>query len=475
MNRAASGEGWAPGQDAAVLLAAYRRRSISPVEVLTDAYRRLDAIRDVLNPVSHEDRDAAFLQARASEARWVRGDPCGPIDGVVTSIKANIAKNGWPMRRGSKLGAEASLTFDSPAVASLERTGAVILCQTTMPEFGWKGVGDSPLTGITRNPHDPSRTTGGSSAGAAVLAALGIGHLHLGTDGLGSVRIPCSFSGIFGLKPSFGRVPAYPASPFGVLAHLGPMARSVADAALMLNVLSRPDERDMLAWNTAPQDYRIGLEDGVAGLRIAFSPRLGHVTGLDAEVERIAAEAARLFEALGAHVEEADPGFSGEEARAAADMMWQSGAGAVLASLPEARQGEQDPGFVAAGLAGLGHAATALVGAFTARAAIAEQMRRFHERFDLLVTPTMPIAAIEAGRDTPADGSFGKDWVNWSPYTYPFNLTGQPASSVPVGRTKGGLPVGLQIVGPARQDMLVMRASRALESAAGYTHLPLTG
>jgi aspartyl-tRNA(Asn)/glutamyl-tRNA(Gln) amidotransferase subunit A len=463
--------GWEQWFDVAGLTDAYRRRAVSPVEILTDACRRLDTIAATLNPVSHEDRDAAFDAARASEARWMRGEPRGAIDGVVTSIKANIARNGWPMRRGSHLGSAAPMLFDSPAAASLDRAGAVILCQTTMPEFGWKGVGDSPLTGITRNPHDPSRTTGGSSAGAAVLAALGIGHLHLGTDGLGSVRIPCSFSGVFGLKPSFGRVPAYPASPFGVLAHLGPMARSVADAAAMLNVLAQPDERDMLAWNSPPPDYRIGLDDGVRGLRIAWSPRMGHVRGLDPEVEAICAAAVRLFEGLDARVEEADPGFSGEDARAAADIMWQSGAAAVLATLPEGRRPEQDPGFVAAGLAGTKHAATALIGALTTRAAIAETMRRFHERHDLLVTPTMPIPAIEAGRDTPIDGSFGNDWVNWSPYTYPFNLTGQPAASVPVGRTKAGLPVGLQIVGPARQDMLVMRAARALESVVGYRHL----
>jgi aspartyl-tRNA(Asn)/glutamyl-tRNA(Gln) amidotransferase subunit A len=462
---------WDHGGDVAALLAAYRRRSLSPVEVLTDAYRRLDAVIPTLNPVSFEDREAAFDAARASEARWIRGEPRGALDGVIASVKANVAKNGWPMRRGSKLGAEAAMAFDSPAAASLERAGCVFLCQTTMPEFGWKGVGDSPLTGITRNPHDPSRTTGGSSAGAAALAALGIGQLHLGTDGLGSIRIPASFSGVFGIKPSFGRVPAYPASPFGVLAHLGPMARSVADAAFMLNTLSEPDERDMLAWNAAPPDHRIGLNDGVRGLRVAWSPKLGFVKGLDPEVERLCAEAALLFQTLGAEVEEADPGFGYEEARGAADMMWQSGAASMLAGLPEERQKEQDPGFVASGIAGMSHAATGLVAAFQARAAIAETMRRFHERFDLLLTPTMPIPAIEAGRDTPADGSFGVDWVNWSPYTYPFNLTGQPAASVPIGRTAAGLPVGLQIVGPARRDMLVLRAARALESAVGYRHL----
>ncbi len=464
---------WDHGQGVSQLLAAYARRTVSPVEVLTDAFERLDAVIPTLNPVSYEDRDAAYDAARASEARWIRGEPRGRLDGVVTSIKSNVMKNGWPMRRGSLLSSDAAMTFDSPAVASLERAGVVFLCQTAMPEFGWKGVGDSPLTGITRNPHDATRTTGGSSAGAAVLAALGIGHLHLGTDGLGSVRIPASFSGVFGLKPSFGRVPAYPASPFGILAHLGPMARTVDDAAFMLNALAQPDERDMLAWNSMPPDFRVALNDGVAGLRIGWSPRLGFVEGLDPEVERLCADAARLFERLGAHVEEAVPGFSGTDARNAADIMWQAGAASLLDGLPEMRRGELDPGFAAAGLAGLGHPAIALVGAFQARAAIAEAMRRFHERYDLLLTPTMPIPAIEAGRDAPEDGSFGQDWVNWSPYTYPFNLTGQPAASVPIGKTAVGLPVGLQIVGPARKDQLVMRASRALESVAGYAHISI--
>ncbi len=459
--------------DVAALLTAYRRRAISPVEMLTDAYQRLDAIAADLNPVSHQDRGAAFEQARASEARWLRGEPQGPIDGVITSIKSNVMKNGWPMQRGSKVGTQAAMTFDSPAVASLERAGAVILCQTTMPEFGWKGVGDSPLHGIVRNPHNRTRTPGGSSAGAAVLAALGIGHLHLGTDGLGSIRIPASFSGVFGIKPSFGRVPAYPASPFGVVAHLGPMARTVGEAALMLGVLSRPDARDMLAWNTAAPDFRIGLDAGVAGLRIGWSSRLGHVSGLDPEVEAICLAAVRHLESLGAHVEEVAPGFSGADARAAADVIWQSGAALVLNGLPEARIGEIDPGFVTAGLAGRHHSAVALVEAMQTRAAIADVMRRYHEQFDLLLTPSMPVTAIEAGRDTPADGAFGSDWLNWSPYTYPFNLTGQPAASVPVGKTAAGLPVGLQIVGALGADSLVLRASRTLESVAGYRHMPM--
>jgi aspartyl-tRNA(Asn)/glutamyl-tRNA(Gln) amidotransferase subunit A len=360
------------------------------------------------------------------------------------------------------------MTFDAPAVLSLERAGAIPFCQTTMPELGWKGCGDSPLYGITRNPHDPSRTTGGSSAGAAVLAALGIGQLHVGTDGLGSIRIPASFSGCVGIKATVGRVPAYPASPFGAIAHVGPMTASVADTALMLSALSAPDDRDITARNDAPPDMMAGQGDGVRGLRIAWSPRLGHVRQLDAEVEALCEAAVRQLQAAGAVVESVDPGFSGDEARETADILWWSGAATVEASLKANPDAPRDQGFLRAARAGQAISAVRLLQAFASRAAIAETMRQFHERFDLLLTPTMPIPAIEAGRDTPADGSFGDDWINWSPYTYPFNITGQPAASVPIGKTSAGLPIGLQIVGPHLSDALVLRAARAAELAAGY-------
>lgn len=452
------------------LHAAYRARTLSPVEMVEDAFRRLDSIREQLNPVSHEDRDSTLAAARASEARWLKGEPRGPLDGVIASVKSNVMKAGWPMRRGSHQASPAPMTFDAPSVASLERAGAVILCQTTMPEFGWKGVGDSPLTGITRNPHDPSRTTGGSSAGAGVLAALGIGQIHIGTDGLGSIRIPASFSGVFGFKPSFGRVPAYPASPFGALAHIGPMARTVADATAMFQAIAQPDWRDMHAMNSVPPDFSEGQDAGVRGMVFAWSPTLGYVRGLDPEVRAVCETALKRLEAAGAVIETVDPELDGDRIREAADILWQAGAASLLADLPPERHKDMDQGFVAAGLRGLQRGAVEVIRANQTRAVLAETMRQFHGRYHALLTPTMPIPAIAAGRDTPADGSFGADWMNWSPYTYPFNLTGQPASSVPVGKTKAGLPVGLQVVGSLRSP-LVLRISRAVETVAEYSHL----
>ena len=339
---------------------------------------------------------------------------------------------------------------DAPAVARLREAGAVILGKTTLPEFGWIGACHSPLTGITRNPWKLDRTPGGSSGGAAAAALLNLGHLHIGTDGAGSIRIPAAFTGVFGIKPSFGRVAAYPASPFSILAHVGPLTRTVTDAALMLSVIGRPDERDMTAWNTPAPDYRVGLDDGVRGLRIAWSPRLGYVKKLHPEVEAATAKAAQVFAELGAIVEEADPGFP--DPYEMIMTLW-GAVSATLVNAASAKRPRQDgPRLPRRSPNGDRSIRSPTIWRrFTARADIANAMARFHEKYDLLLTPQMPIPALEAGRVTPADGSYGDNWINWSPYTYPFNLTQQPAASVPCGFSSDGLPIGLQIVGPARQ------------------------
>lgn len=455
--------------DAAALTALYRKRAASPVDYLEAALARLARENPRVNALNVLDAAGARAAAQASAARWAKGAPLSPADGIVATIKDNVMLAGFPSRRGSATSDPAPVGVDAPAPARLKEAGCVILGKTTLPEYGWKGVTDSPLTGVTRNPWKLSRTPGGSSGGAAALAALGIGHLHLGTDGAGSIRIPAAFSGVFGLKPSFGRVPAWPASPFGVVAHLGPLTRTVADGALMLNILGRPDQRDNLAWNTEPPDYRVGLADGVAGLRVAWSPRLGYVDRVDPDVAAATAAAAQVFADLGAHVEEADPGFSSP--LAILDVLWKAGAAAATASVPDAAHATMDPGLVKEFLAGRDLKATDYLRAFGARAELAGAMARFHERYDLLLTPQMPTPAIEAGRDTPASGEYGSDWINWSPFTYPFNLTQQPAASVPCGLTRDGLPIGLQIVGPMRADALVLRAARAFESARPFARI----
>lgn len=454
---------------AAELLRLYRKRELSPVDVMRDQLDRIEKFQPAINAFIIVDRDGVLKAAKASEARWQKNEPLGLIDGLGATVKDNIWLKDFPSRRGSLTSTDAPMKEDAPAVARLRESGAVFLGKTTLPEFGWIGACHSPLTGITRNPWKLDRTTGGSSGGAAAAALLNLGHLHIGTDGAGSIRIPAAFTGVFGIKPSFGRVAAYPASPFSILAHTGPLTRTVTDAALMLSVIGNPDERDMTAWNTPAPDYRIGLDDGVRGLRIAWSPRLGYVKKINPDVEAATKKAAQVFTELGAIVEEADPGFS--EPFDMIMTLWGAVSASIVNAAPENDRARMDPGFLGIAELGKKYSLADYLAAFTARADIANAMVRFHDKYDLLLTPQMPIPALEAGRVTPADGSYGDNWINWSPFTYPFNLTQQPGASVPCGFSSDGLPIGLQIVGPARRDHLVLRAARAFESARPWPSL----
>jgi len=451
------------------LLRLYRRRELSPVEVVRDALGRIERFQPLINAFVLVDADGAMAAARASEARWSRSEPQGLLDGLPATIKDNIDVKGIPSRKGSATTPATPATADAPAVARMREQGAIILGKTTLPEYGWVGVCHSPLTGITRNPWNRERTPGGSSGGAAAAALLNLGVLHLGTDGAGSVRIPAAFTGVFGIKPSYGRVPTFPASPFTVLAHQGPLTRSVTDAALMLSVIGGTDVRDTTAWNTPAPDFRIGLNDGVRGLRIAWSPRLGYVKVLDADAEAAASKAAQVFADLGATVEQVDPGFA--EPIEILHTIWFGVAGTIVDAVPPATREKMDPGFRRMAEEGRRVTLAGYLAAHAGRAQLAEHMRRFHERYDLLLTPQMPLPAFEVSRLTPADGRFGDDWIGWSPYTYPFNLTQQPAASVPCGFASDGLPLALQIVGPPRNDALVLRAARAYESACPFATL----
>src|SRR4051812_1730808 len=289
---------------AADLLRLYRKRELSPVDVTRDQLDRIERYQAALNAFIIIDREGALNAAKDSEARWQRAEPIGLVDGIGATVKDNVWLKGFPSRRGSLTTLDTLIKDDAPAVARLREAGAIILGKTTLPEFGWIGVTHSPLTGITRNPWKLDRTPGGSSGGAAAAALLNLGHLHIGTDGAGSIRIPAAFTGVFGHKPSYGRVAAFPSSPFGILAHVGPLTRTVTDAALMLSVIGGPDDRDMTSWSTPAPDYRIGLDEGVRGLRVAWSPRLGYVDKLNPEVEAATKKAARSFVDLGASVEE---------------------------------------------------------------------------------------------------------------------------------------------------------------------------
>jgi aspartyl-tRNA(Asn)/glutamyl-tRNA(Gln) amidotransferase subunit A len=450
------------------IAALFAKRALSPLELLDAVLARIEREESKINAFILLDRDGARKATKASEERWRKRAPLGPADGLLTTIKDNILLAGFPIRRGSKTSSDDQATEDAPASARLKEAGCVIVGKTTLPEFGWKGLCDSPLTGITRNPWKLDRSTGGSSGGAAAAAALGLGQFHLGTDAAGSIRIPSAFCGVFGIKPSFGRVPAYPASPFSALAHVGPIARNVEDAALMLSIIGRPDARDFSAWNTACPDYTIGLDQGVAGMRIAYSPKLGLDVDVDPEIEVACERAAQTFVELGATVEASDPKLPG--CRAIIDDLWKAVAAFIRDGIPADARAQCDPGFLRDAEIGANVPTGRYIAASAERANVALAMTRFYETHDLLLTPQMPVPALLAGHDVPPESAM-THWLDWSPFTYPFNITQQPAASVPCGLTREGLPIGLQIVGRHREDARVFAAARALENVRPFARI----
>jgi aspartyl-tRNA(Asn)/glutamyl-tRNA(Gln) amidotransferase subunit A len=454
----------------AELLAGYRQKDLSPVETLRAVLDRIDRHNSVVNAYCWVDREGALRSARESEARWMAGVPRGLIDGVPVGVKDNLLVAGMPARFGSKLTSDAPAADDAPAVARLREQGAIVIGKTTMPEFGWKGVTDSPLTGVTRNPWDTRKTPGGSSGGAVAAVVLGMGNIHLGTDGGGSIRIPAAFGGSYGIKPTRARVPAWPASPLGTLAHVGCLTRSVADAALALTIMAAPDIRDVYAWTSPAPDFRIGLDEGVSALKVAYSPRLGYAKRIDPEVEAVVTAAVRVFAELGAHVDEADPELAGDPI-ATWNTLWWSSFATLLQAYGERVRDIAEPGLVAAAAQGFKTSVPDYIRAQLKRAELHGVFARFFERYDLLLTPAMPLPAFDVGHVVPPSGDGGEAWTDWSPFTYPFNLTQQPAASIPCGLTRDGLPIGLQIVGAIGADALVLRASRAFEEARPFCAL----
>ena len=443
------------------LVHAYAAKTLSPVEATEAVLARIEKHDPTFNAFRMVDAESALATAKASEARWAKGQPAGLVDGVPTTIKDLVATKGWSTRRGSLTSSEEG-TFDEdhPLVGKLRAHGAVLLGKTTTPEFGWKGVTDGPLTGITRNPWDPTKTPGGSSGGAAAAAAAGMGALHHGSDGGGSIRMPAGFTGIYGIKPTFGRVPTYPASGFGTVSHQGPMTRTVADAALMLTVMAEHDARDWYALPSTGYDWRDSLGVSVKGWRIGFSPDLGHAK-VDPEIAALVKAAAETFTALGAHVEEVDPGLGDQH-----DVFrthWYNGAARLQKTLSEAELAMLDPGFREVGIAGADITLTEFLDANAAREAAGTKLNLFLDKYDLLLTPTLPITAFEAGEEVPV-GSGMDRWTRWTPFSYPFNLSRHPAATIPCGLCSNGLPAGLQIVGPMNRDDKVLAASRAYET-----------
>jgi aspartyl-tRNA(Asn)/glutamyl-tRNA(Gln) amidotransferase subunit A len=444
------------------LLDLFRKKELSPVEATRETLRRLETYEGALNAFVLYDPDSALAAARASEVRWRKGEPQGLLDGVPVAIKDTQLTKGWPRLVGSKtIDPNQPWKEDAPATAKLRAENAVFFGKTTTPEFGWKPTTDSPLSGVTRNPWNLERTPGGSSGGSAAAVVAGICPMAIGTDAGGSIRIPASFSGIFGLKPTFGRVALYPPSAFGDVSHVGPMTRTVADAALMLDAMKGPDSRD---WYSLPADgvaYREQVARGsMKGKRVALSPTLGYAEPTPA-VRQAVEKAAKVFADLGAIVEHADP-FA-ESPMPTFQTLALGGFWALLRSMTPRQIAVMDPGLVAT--CRLGEAVTQeqLVEALGRRAVIGAAVRQFFDRYDILLSPTMPIVAAyaEPRDDGQPDPANYRDWLT---YTWAFNLTRNPSASIPCGFADG-LPIGLMVTGQIFDDLGVLQACHAYEQA----------
>lgn len=438
------------------------RKDISPVELTRAA---LDAARNTqasLNAFFLIMEDEAMAAARDAEDAVMRGKALGPLHGLPFSAKDLMAVKGVTYASGSRAFAQNIAAVDAPAVERAKAAGAILIGKTTTSEFGCKPVGDSPLTGITRSPWNLEKTPGGSSAGAAASVAAGITPFALGTDGGGSIRIPCAFSGLAGIKGQFGRVPVWPTSATPTLAHVGPIARDMADAAMLFAAIAGYDARDPFSVAGPVPDVEGAVGTSIAGMRIAWSPTLGYARP-DPEVLHITARAVERLAALGAHVEEVESVFATDPADIWINEFY-AGVGTRLRGVIENQKDLLDPSVAVVLEAALGQEMRAYYETVFQRYALREEMRQFFTRYEALVSPVLPVTSLAAGLDMPAHLN-DRNLVSWVFYTYPFNLTGQPAASLCAGLDAEGMPVGVQIVGPALGEADVVRVASAIESS----------
>lgn len=457
---------WLPATELAALI---RKKKLSPVEVVDAVLERLERINPRLNAfVTLTDEQARRDAKVAERALMKKGATLGPLHGVPFSVKDLVITKGVRTTFGTPLYRDNVPTEDAPMVERLKAAGAIMLGKTNTPTFGWIGATHNLVFGITRNPWNLERTPGGSSGGASAAAAAGLGPLHVGTDGGGSIRIPASCAGIYGLKPSFGRIPTYPASGAWSLSHIGPMTRTVADAALMLNVCAGPDEHDQTSLPAARVDYVKALRGSVKGLRVAYSDDLGFVEALDPQVRAVCAKAAKAFGELGCRVEAVSPRWPSP--RDCWGEIFCGGIATRMAPYMDRREAIE-PGLYRIIETTLRNPPTKYVQAWFDRLAWWQHPRAFFETYDLLVTPTIACPPFQVGLDNPTEiaGTPVAAYA-WIPFTFPFNMTGQPAASVPCGFTKDGLPIGLQIVGRRFDDATVLRASAAFERVRPWAH-----
>ena len=437
-------------------------KAISPVELVRRALDRAEETQPTWNCFTVLRRDEALAEAKKAEDAVRRGEAVGPLHGLPFSAKDLISVAGLPYASGSRAMADNIGKVDAPAVERARRGGAILIGKTTTSEFGCKPVGDSPLTGITRNPLDPATTPGGSSAGCAASVAGGITPFALGTDGGGSIRVPAALTGTVGVKANFGRVPVWPASATPTLAHVCPLARNVRDAALLLETVAGYDARDPAAIAGPVPLFLAACETPPKGLRIAWSPTLGYAQP-HPEVVAICERAARRLADTGCVVEEVERVFAADP-----EDIWTAefyaGVSARLRPVLESRRDLLDPAVADILDLALQQDMRAYYETVFRRYALRDDMIAFFSRYDALLSPTLPISALEVGRNVPP-GLEHRNLVSWVYYTYPFNLTGQPAISLPAGRTVAGAPVGLQIVAGRNDEATALRVAAWLEAA----------
>ena len=441
------------------LVGLYATKSLSPVETTQALLERHEQLAPDLNAFCAMNPESALQQARASEERWRAGKALGTLDGIPVSIKDNLGTRDMPTRFGSLSITDAHAQIpDSPAVQRLREAGAVIFGKTTLPDFAHKITSDSPLTGITRNPWNLQHSPGGSSSGAAAAVAAGLTPLALGTDGGGSIRIPAAFTGIYGMKPSFGRVPHHPRGAFALLSHVGPMARTTEDAAALMNVITRPDPRDWYALPYDPIDYRSALRTPLPRLRIAISPALGLERRPDPEILATLKRSATLFESMGAIVDLVDPPAV-LQCLQIHGVLWSAFAARLADSLGDATR-TLDSSLKALIEAGRQLPPHSILDALTRRGDCGREVNEFFCRHDLILCPVHPTTAPEMSTQLHLDPPYPL-------YTPWCNQLGLPAASVHAGFSGNGLPIGLQLIGRQYDDNTVLRASHAFQQAFG--------
>ena len=444
-----------------------RDKQLSPVELTEALLARIEALDPRLNAFCLVTADAARAAAREAEIAVMKREPIGALHGVPLSLKDVLYTRGLRTTGGSRLFADLVPEEDNVAVGRLKAAGAIILGKTNTSEFGHKALTDNPLFGVTRNPWDLERTPGGSSGGAAAAVAGGLGPVALGTDGGGSVRIPAGFCGLVGVKPSFGRVPQTPGFPgWDHLGTTGPLARTVRDAAAVLDVIAGGDDRDRTSLPREPGSYLEACDDDVRGLHVAWTPDLGYAA-VDERVLDLCGNAAAEFESLGCHVEVVNPGWESPE-EAFSTILGAQFYAAWADELP-AREVDMDASLVRFIRRGGAITARDYLAAMAKVSAYWQEVHVFLARFDLLLTPTAAVPPFPLGAGVPREIAGQQvSRLGWMPFTYPFNLTGQPAASVPAGWTEDGVPVGLQIVGRRHADRTVLAAAAAFETACPW-------